>query len=116
MAASNLFTGGTDLMIHLTSETQVLLAVNPVDFRFGIDGLSGLCEHTFSKNPRSGTLFVFISRDGTKLRILSYEGNGYWLMTKRLSSGKFNWPKSIESLSVIQAVQLRKILSGLVNN
>ena len=102
-------------MIHLTSETPILLAAKPVDFRRGIDGLSGLCEHIFKQNPRSGTLFVFISRDRTKVRILAYKDNGFWLMTKRISSGKFIWPKFDDGISNIQAMHLRKILSGLVN-
>lgn len=103
-------------MIHLTSETLVMLAAKPVDFRRGIDGLSVLCEHIFKQNPRSGTLFVFISRDRTKVRILAYEDNGYWIMTKRLSTGRFRWPKLGETISNIQAGQLRKILSGMVND
>lgn len=100
-------------MIHLTSETPILLAAKPVDFRRGIDGLSGLCEHILKQNPRSGTLFVFISRDCAKIRILTYEGNGYWLMTKRLSVGKFIWPKAGAEISNVQACELRKILSGM---
>lgn len=98
-------------MIHLTSETPIMLAAKPVDFRQGIDGLAGLCEHVFKENPRSGTLFVFISRDAKKIKILAYEGNGYWLMTKRLSKGKFNRPKAGEAISYYQAGELRKLLS-----
>ncbi len=103
-------------MIHLTSTTPIMFATKSVDFRKGIDGLSGLCEHVLKQNPRSGTLFVFVSRDATKVRILAYEGNGFWLMTKRLSSGKFPLPKFSESLSTIDAQRLRKILSGLFND
>ena len=47
-------------MIHLTSETEILLAVNAVDFRKGIDGLVGLCEYILKQNPRSGTLLGMI--------------------------------------------------------
>lgn len=103
-------------MIHLTSETPIMLAAKPVDFRKGIDALSGLCEHVLKQNPRSGTLYVFISQDSTKIRILVYEGNGFWLMTKRLSVGKFSWPKSENPLSTIEAIRLRKLLSGMVND
>ena len=103
-------------MIHLTSETEILLAVKPVDFRKGIDGLVGLCEYILKQNPRSGTLFVFISRDSTKVRILTYEENGFWLMTKRLSLGKFSWPKAGEEITNLQSNELRKILSGALND
>ncbi len=99
-------------MIHLTSETQVMIAASPVDFRRGIDGLVGLCEHVLKQNPRSGTVFAFISSDRTKLRMLVYEGNGFWLMTKRLSSGKFSWPKVGDVINPLQAGELRRLLSG----
>lgn len=102
-------------MIHLTSETPIMIATKPIDFRKGIDSLAGLCEHELKQNPRSGTLYVFISGDGTKVRILVYEGNGYWLMTKRLSKRKFIWPKNIKAISRIQAGELRKLLSGICN-
>ena len=98
-------------MIRLTTETQVMLALNPVDFRRGIDSLSGLCQYELKQNPRSGVLFVFVSRDKTKVRVLVYEENGFWLMTKRLSSGRFSWPESTKQLSPATAGQLRKILS-----
>ncbi|MEO7045603.1 MAG: IS66 family insertion sequence element accessory protein TnpB [Ferruginibacter sp.] len=93
-----------------------MLAAKPVDFRRGIDGLSALCEHVLKQNPRSGTLFVFISRDAKKIKILAYEGNGYWLMTKRLSKGKFNRPKPGEAISPYQAGELRKLLSGQLSD
>ena len=99
-------------MIHLTSETQVMIAAKPVDFRKGIDGLAGLCEHVLKQNPRNGTVFAFISSDRTKVRMLVYEGNGFWLLTKRLSSGKFSWPNPGEAISAVQAGILRKLLSG----
>ena len=99
-------------MIYLNSQTPVMLAAKAVDFRRGIDGLAGLCEHELKHNPRSGILFVFISRDATKIRILAYKENGYWLMTKRLSTGRFSWPKFGDAISNVQAGELRKLLSG----
>jgi len=99
-------------MLHLTAETPIMLAAKPIDFRKGIDSLSALCEHILKQNPRNGTLFVFISRDATKIRILTYEFNGFWLMTKRISSGKFSWPRNGEPISQFKAAELRKLLSG----
>jgi transposase len=98
-------------MIHLTAESEVMLALKPVDFRRGIDSLSGLCQYELKQNPRSGVLFVFISKDKTKVRVLVYEDNGFWLMTKRLSAGTFTWPENAEQISQASAGQLRKILS-----
>jgi hypothetical protein len=78
-------------MIQITPTTKVLVAVEPVDFRAGIDGLAQLCRSRLEADPFSGTLFVFRSRSGRALRVLAYDGGGYWLCTKRLSTGRFSW-------------------------
>ena len=98
-------------MIHLTADTPILLATKPVDFRTGIDGLAAVCRGRLASDPRSGTLFVFINRNKTMIRTLAYDGTGFWLMTKRLSKGKFRgWPKSNNALSAVAAKQLRQLL------
>jgi transposase len=101
-------------MIHLTSETKILLAGKPVDFRNQVDGLVSICKNYLNENPLSGKLFIFINRNKTMVRILVYENNGYWVMTKRLSIGKFIWPNDArDKISHIHASYLRKLLSGL---
>jgi transposase len=70
---------------------RILLAVEPADFRCGIDGLASLCRIELKSEPLSGALFVFRNRRGTAIKILVYDGQGYWLATKRLSQGKFAW-------------------------
>ena len=103
-------------MIHLTANTSILVAMQPVDFRKGIDGFVALCQYSLQQSPRSGTLFVFRNRASTMIRILAYDGNGFWLMTKRLSTGRFRgWPVSDQSIGSLQAVQLRQLLTGAVN-
>jgi hypothetical protein len=67
------------------------VAVEPVDFRRGIDGLAQLCRQTLRQDPFSGALFVFRNRRGTAVKVLMYDGQGYWLCHKRLSSGRFRW-------------------------
>jgi len=87
-------------MIQITPQMRVLLAVEPADFRCGIDGLSRLCRERLSADPMSGALFVFRNRRGTALRCLVYDGQGFWLCHKRLSSGRFGWwPKCAEGAS-----------------
>ena len=100
-------------MILLTHETRILLGVVPADFRRGIDGFVALCQNTLALQPRDGSVFVFINRAHTMIRALSYDGNGYWLMTKRLSKGRFTgWPSGQRALSHASARELRIILSG----
>lgn len=101
-------------MLHLTAETKILLATESVDFRNQIDGLTSLCERRLQQSPRSGTLFVFINRSRTMLRVLCYQENGYWVATKRLSKGRFlHWPPAREGAAQgISAVELIQIIKG----
>lgn len=82
-------------MIQLTAQMRLLVAVVPVDFRRGIDGLARVCREVLSVDPFSGTVFVFRNRRGTAVKLLAYDGQGFWLCQKRLSQGKFRyWPES----------------------
>lgn len=78
-------------MLQLTPQMRIYLAVQPVDFRCGIDGLARICRRTLDTDPFSGILFVFRNRRGTALKILIYDGQGFWLCMKRFSKGKLNW-------------------------
>lgn len=82
-------------MIALTPQMRIFVAVEPADFRNGIDGLCALCRSKLSQDPLSGAVFVFRNRRGHGLKILAYDGQGFWLCHKRLSQGRFqHWPKS----------------------
>jgi transposase len=78
-------------MIQITPQMRILVAVEPVDGRKGIDSLAQLCQERLQSDPFSGCLFVFRSRRGTAIRILVYDGQGFWLAQKRLSKGRFRW-------------------------
>lgn len=99
-------------MIQITPHMRILLAVEAVDFRKGIDGLLGICRGSLQMDPFSGCLFVFRNRRGTSLKILVYDGQGYWLCQKRLSTGRFQWwPKAEEGISrTLMANQLQTLL------
>ena len=80
-------------MIQLTPHMRILVAVEPTDFRRGIDGLCRVCRQELSAEPMSGALFVFRNRRAKAVKILVYDGQGFWLCQKRLSAGKFRfWP------------------------
>lgn len=78
-------------MIQITPHMRIYLCIAPVDFRKGIDGLAGVCRDILDKDPFSGSMFIFRNKRKTTLKILIYDGQGFWLYVKRLSSGKFDW-------------------------
>ena len=84
-------------MIQIVPQLRILVALEPVDFRKGIDALAGLCREHFEEDPFRGTLFVFRNRTATALKLLVYDGQGFWLCLKRFSTGHLQWwPRGAE--------------------
>lgn len=84
-------------MLQITPHMKILVAVEPADFRRGIDGLARLCQQALQEDPFAGAVFVFRNRRGTALKVLMYDGQGFWLCHKRLSRGRFPWWPSAAS-------------------
>jgi transposase len=101
-------------MMAVTAQMRVLVCVAAVDFRKGIDGLTRVCREVLSSDPFSGTMFVFRNRRGTAIKILVYDGQGFWLCQKRLSEGRFRyWPMGAEvAHRELLAHQLQVLLAG----
>jgi transposase len=101
-------------MIQLTAQMRILVAVEPVDFRRGIDGLCRLCRQSLSSDPFSGAVFVFRNRRETAVKILAYDGQGFWLCQKRMSQGRFRyWPSGKgEAGRHLLAHELQVLLAG----
>jgi transposase len=98
-------------MIQITPQMRILVAVDPQDFRKGIDGLARICRDVLEADPFSGWMFVFRNRRQTALRILCYDGQGFWLAHKRLSRGKFRWwPTSRTATTALEAHQLQRLI------
>jgi transposase len=98
-------------MIAITPQMRILVAVEAVDGRKGIDGLTRLCQEKLQTDPFSGCLVFFRSRRGTSIRILVFDGQGFWLAQKRLSNGRFvGWPSGNEATRVLEAHQAQMLL------
>ena len=94
-------------MLQLTPQSRIFLAMQPVDFRKGIDGLAAVCRQVLGANPLEGAIYVFRNRAGTALKLLLYDGQGYWLLMKRLSQGRFTWwPNSTDARVPLSAREL----------
>ena len=72
---------GDGLLIQITPQLRILVAMEAVDGRKGIDSLAQLCREKLAADPFSGCLFIFRSRSAKSIRILAYDGQGFWLAT-----------------------------------
>jgi transposase len=102
---------GRGAMIHITSQMRVLVAIESVDGRKGIDSLARVCQEKLSEDPFSGCVFIFRSRSGTSIRLLCYDGQGYYLAQKRLSKGRFTWwPESSSPAKRLEAYEAQLLM------
>ena len=101
-------------MLQITPQMKILVAVAPVDFRKGIDGLAAVCKSELEQDPFAGTVFVFRNRRGTAIKVLVYDGQGFWLCQKRLSENRFRWwPSGKEhAVTAVAAHELSVLFSA----
>ncbi len=100
-------------MIQVAPQMRILVAVEAIDGRKGIDALAQLCREKLSADPFSGCRFIFRSRRGTAIKILAYDGQGFWLAQKRLSKGRFLWwPSGKEPTRRLEAHQAQLLLAA----
>jgi hypothetical protein len=94
-------------MLQISPSARIFVCTQPVDFRKGIDGLAAVCRNKLDQDPYQGAIFIFRNQTRSSIRILAYDGQGFWLCTKRLSKGKFQWwPEG----SVIDVRQIQTLL------
>ena len=104
---------GDGLLIQITPQVRILVAIEAIDGRKGIDSLAQLCREKLDADPFSGCLFIFRSRSAKSIRILAYDGQGFWLAAKRLSKGRFRWwPTGREASKTLRAHQAQLLLAA----
>ena len=98
-------------MIAIPHGVNIYVCVEAADFRKGINGLGKLCRQHLKQDPMSGAIFVFKNRRKTALKILVYDGEAYWLMTRRLSRGRLTWwPSATGVSSKLKAKELQTLI------
>jgi transposase len=99
-------------VIQLLPQLRILVCIRPQDFRRGIDGLAAICRSQLNEDPFSGALFVFVNRAHTAVKVLAYDGSGFWLCQKRFSKGRLrSWPRpGQDELLPMQAQELAVLL------
>jgi len=99
-------------MLNLAGK-RVYLACGDTDMRKSINGLSAIVEGSFKLNPFDGALFVFCNRNRDRVKIIEWDGDGFWLHFKRLEKGRFKWPApGAEVTMTLTGEELSFLLGG----
>jgi transposase len=92
---------------------RVVLKTGRTDLRRGIDGLKAVISLNGMDPLEKGTLFLFCGRRNDRIRGLTFEGDGFLLITKRLSGqNRFQWPRNEEDMKNITMEQYRNLMEG----
>jgi transposase len=92
---------------------RVYLACGATDMRKSINGLSAIVEGSFKLDPFEAAVFVFCNRARDRVKILEWDGDGFWLYFKRLEKGHFRWPAAGEEATMsLTSEELNILLSG----
>ena len=99
-------------MIDLKTVNKIYILSGFTDLRKSIDGLASLINKSFKQDPFDNSLYLFCNKNKTRIKILHYELNGFWIYYKRLEQGKFKWPKKYE-LKCLEIRQFHWLFEGL---
>ncbi len=93
---------------------KVVLKLGRTDLRRGIDGLASIIRLEGGMDPlEKGTLFLFCGTRTDRIRGLLYEGDGYLLLTKRLSGeNRFRWPRKAADMRLVTREQYLNLMEG----
>ena len=89
-------------MIGSTRQLRVFAHAEPTDLRKGYDGLSAIVQQSMRRDPLSGDVFLFVSRNRQRAKALLWDGTGLCIYAKRLESGRFAAPRECESNGRLQ--------------
>jgi transposase len=104
-------------MIDINSIDNIYVVTGKTDLRKGIDGYAHIIQDSMKLDPFSKSIFIFCNRQHNKIKVLTYENNGFWLMYKRLDKSTFKWISDSENGSIsITKKQLVWLLEGLDMN
>jgi transposase len=96
----------------VTYEKKVYLACGATDLRKHIDALSALVQESFKLDPFDDAMFVFCNGRRDMIKILEWDGDGFWLHMKKLEQGRFNWPDAAGAQTMDLTPRELEILIG----
>lgn len=102
-------------MLNFSHQTRVYLCTSPVDMRKSFRGLCALAESLLDADPAGADWFAFINRRGDRLKLLGWDGRGFWIWYMHLEAGTFQTPAKEGDAEHIEidVTQLSLIINGV---
>ena len=100
-------------MIIDWTRVRIFVRHGTTDMRRQINGLSVIAAEAMGKNPLEGHLFLFCSKNRSRMKALYWDRNGFCLWLKRLEKDKFPWPSNQTEALEIDQEQFGFLLSGI---
>ena len=101
-------------MFGLTAATRIYLYRGVCDMRKSFDGLCGIIRSDLGADPLSGSLFVFVNRRRSMVKLLYWDRDGLAIWAKRLERGGFTLPNRCSQDGLIERRDLAMLLEGIV--
>ncbi len=100
-------------MLNFPPSIKIYLHTAPTDMRKGIDGLGGIVRSQFEEDPTTGSLYLFVNRRRDRMKMLYWDGTGFWVFYKVLEQGTFEVKATDDQRVVIDATELAMLLGGV---
>jgi len=99
-------------MLPFSGNLKIFLSVEPVDMRKQFNGLWAEAQERLKEDPFEGALFVFTNKRRNLLKLLYWDGNGLWVLAKRLEKGRFSWPQGSDKRKLRMTPESLSMLVG----
>lgn len=100
-------------MLSLLPAREIFLVSGVTDMRKSFRGLPAIVKNVVGRDPLSGQIFVFCNRRRNRLKILHFDGSGYWVLAKRLEKGTFAWPEAKGASLEMTTQELALLIGGI---
>ena len=104
------------IMLDFSGSTTVYLACGVTDLRKSYTGLAAIIKLKFRLDPYSRCMFAFCNRRRTLIKILQWDGSGFWILMKRLDRESFHWPDTPDELQKVTLKEIHWLCDGLSLN
>ena len=101
-------------MLDFSGSTTVYLACGVTDLRKSYTGLAAIIKLKFHLDPYSRCMFAFCNRRRTLIKILQWDGSGFWILMKRLDRDSFHWPDTPDELRKVTLKEIHWLCDGII--